>query len=139
MVRKNNGLRIVLKTERISARDHIPVLLNDPIIDSVATVQALGKFVVVKILQGSFESKMSHDLERHLPVLRHEHCDDQTEDVRPVPKSSAKQTKPIPVVATPPDPFLSAFHDRAKELLSADDYALIKEMAMTKEEAASGC
>jgi hypothetical protein len=64
--------------------------------------------------------------------------DDQTEDVRPLPKSPPK-TKPVPVTVSPvPDPFLSAFHARAKELLSAGDYETILEMTK-EEEVARGC
>lgn len=65
--------------------------------------------------------------------------DDEAEDVRPIPpKSKVKPPMVAPAVVVPvPDPFLGTFHDRAKELLSADDYNLIVEM--TKEEVARGC
>jgi hypothetical protein len=61
--------------------------------------------------------------------------DGATEAMRPIP--AAIKVKPPPMAELPvPDPFLSAFHDRAKQLLGTDDYNMIVEM--TKEEVARG-
>jgi hypothetical protein len=55
--------------------------------------------------------------------------DDETESVRPIPKSPSKPG-PVPAPVSPtPDPFYGAFHSKAKELLAAEDYAMIMELA----------
>jgi hypothetical protein len=52
----------------------------------------------------------------------------QTEAVKPVPPKP--KSPPVPVLpAATPDPFLSAFYQSAKSLLSAEDIAVLEEMA----------
>jgi hypothetical protein len=57
----------------------------------------------------------------------------ETEAIRPIPKPPPKSMSKPPVVVPAPDPFLSAFHTRAQELLAAEDYAMLKELALQKE------
>ena len=57
---------------------------------------------------------------------------DETESVRPIPESPPKAKPAMVAVVSAPDPFLSAFHTKAKELLSDEDYNMLVEM--TKEE-----